>query len=53
MEPKADVRKAHSRSPDDWDADVLALHETAEGIGVVGSGVGRKARKVRRKRRRR
>ncbi len=49
MEKKELVKKAHSRSPDDWDADVLALRETSKGIDVVGSGGSRKRRKARRK----
>lgn len=51
MEKKPDVKKRHGRSPDNWDADVLALRETAKGIGVVGSGASRKRRKARKKKR--
>lgn len=38
MEPKDDVKKRHGRSPDDWDADVLALRETRLGGSIVGGG---------------
>ena len=56
MEKKIDVKARHGRSPDDWDADVLAMRETMGGGLMLGgrkSGTGkRNSRKTSRNRRR-
>lgn len=58
MEPKEDVKKRHGRSPDDWDADVLAMRETIAGGTLIGgrrgkSGKGKRNSRKRSKSRRR
>lgn len=50
LEPKDDVKARHGRSPDHWDADVLAMRETTMGSQIISGGARRVVRRQKRDR---